>query len=331
MSLGRSAGAPPGGLPGNNGGDAGWRSAESTVWKPGRRFRDVARGALDDVVTTFFPAGCPVCKGPLLRAGGVPVCAACMTRAVPQTESLCTVCGEALGMESERLLEGSLRKDRVCPPCRKSPPGFERAVAFGVYEGELREMIHLLKYERVRTLSKPLGRLLASSVEQLADKLIASENAADVLVVAVPLFRSKKRGRGFNHAELLANAALAELRKRRPQWKLRAAHRVMQRVRDTESQFGLSPHGRRVNLRGAFRVPDEGAVDGRDVLLIDDIYTSGATARACAQVLRRAGARTVLVATLARAQRESVAMWDARDLSAAAPFVNSRCAEKRDA
>ncbi len=95
---------------------------------------------------------------------------------------------------------------------------------------------------------------------------------------------------------------------------MRAAHGLIKRVRETESQFGLTPRARRLNLRGAFAMREAGAVRdevrGRDVLVIDDIYTTGATARACAQVLRRAGARSVLVATLARAQVESVAMWD---------------------
>ncbi|HEX7159368.1 MAG TPA: hypothetical protein VF214_10155, partial [Edaphobacter sp.] len=126
---------------------------------------------------------------------------------------------------------------------------------------------------------------------------------------AVPLFSSKQRRRGYNQTVLLADAALAELRRTRPEWRLVAAHGALQRVKDTESQFGLTPHGRRRNLRGAFEVVDPVAVSGREVLLLDDIYTTGATARECARVLRRAGASKVWVATLSRTQREMVAMW----------------------
>lgn len=265
------------------------------------------RGVVDDLLTTVFPGECRLCELPLVRAGVLPVCEACVARVLPQSGLLCGVCGEALGMESERFAEGFGGEARVCTPCRRVRPGFARAVAYGVYEGELREMIHLLKYERVTALARPLGRMLARAVGELGGELETGE----VLVTAVPLFGAKERGRGFNHAELLASAAMRELRRVRPEMKLRAAHGVMRRVRETESQFGLTPHARRKNVRGAFAVVDAARVAGRDVLVIDDIYTTGATARACAAELLRAGARRVLVATLARAQVERVALWDA--------------------
>jgi len=319
MSLGSSAGEDPGGPPGLREGSAGWRSGNSVEtgrsrqrkprqWKPGWAVRAWVRSAFDDLITTVFPGECKVCEGPLTEAGTVPLCATCVGRVRPQTGLLCAICGEAMGMEDERFAEGFSREPPRCTPCRRAPPAFNRAVAYGVYKGELRELIHLFKYERVRSLAGPLGGMLARAVVLLQEQMGSSEGR--LLVVAVPLFRAKERGRGFNHAELLADAALRDLRRRRPEWKLRAAHGVLSRVRETESQFGLTPQARRANLRGAFAVREANAVAGRDVLLVDDIYTTGATARVCSQALRAAGARSILVATVARAQVESVALWD---------------------
>ena len=214
-------------------------------------------------------------------------------------------CGEALDMEGVRFAGQFPAEGLLCAPCRMVAPEFERAVAYGVYQDGLREMVHLLKYERMSAIARPLGGMLAQTIEMLE-----GEAGTELIVVAVPLFPSKERQRGYNQAVLLADAAVADLKKTRPAWKLRAAHRVIQRTRDTESQFALTPRGRRRNLKGAFKVKDGAALGGREVLLVDDIYTTGATARECARVLRRAGARKVWVATLARAQREMVEFWD---------------------
>jgi ComF family protein len=217
-------------------------------------------------------------------------------------------CGEALDVDGVRFAGQFPAEGLLCAPCRMAPPEFARAVAYGVYEDELRQMIHLLKYENVRGVAKPLGRLLARMIER-----VEGETANELVVVAVPLFGSKQRRRGYNQTVLLADAAMAELRRTRPEWRLVTAHGALKRVKDTESQFGLTSAGRRRNLRGAFEVVDAAAVSGHEVLLLDDIYTTGATARECSRVLRRAGATKVWVATLARAQKEMVALWSSRD------------------
>jgi ComF family protein len=276
----------------------------------GIAWRVVARlvgSTFDDVVATVFPADCRVCGGALAGVGAVPVCDGCTSRIQPQSMTLCGRCGEALEVESVRFAD-SQRADqqRECSACRRVPPTFARAVAYGTYDDELRELVHLLKYERARWVAGMLGSRLAAAIATLK-----SEAAKELLAVAVPLFPLKEQQRGYNQAVLLADAAIASLKKSGFGLKLIADHGVLRRTRDTESQFSLSPKDRRANLRGAFAVREGARIVGREVLLIDDIYTTGATARECALMLRRAGAAKVWVATVTRAQTESraVAMW----------------------
>jgi ComF family protein len=180
-------------------------------------------------------------------------------------------------------------------------------VAYGAYHGQLRSLVHLLKYEGMQPVAGRLGTLLADSLESFACSAAAPRR---MLVIPVPMHPIKQRQRGFNHAELLARAAIAEMRCRHPQYALHLEISLLKRVRITVSQAGLTTHQRRQNLRGAFFAPKPGRLTGQHVLLIDDIYTTGATARACSRVLRNAGAASVRVATVARAQREGVASWD---------------------
>jgi ComF family protein len=116
-------------------------------------------------------------------------------------------------------------------------------------------------------------------------------------VIPVPLYKGKRRQRGFNQAELIVRAALKAYPRRN---RFRLASDILLRTRETHSQIGLTNHQRRENLRGAFTVARPTELTGREVLVVDDVYTTGTTASECARVLRRAGASKVWVATVAR-------------------------------
>lgn len=173
-----------------------------------------------------------------------------------------------------------------CGLCRRGARGFDAAYSFGFYEDELRELIHLFKYNRIQTLAKPLGRLLAQALPR--------EGSFDV-IVPMPLHWRKRWQRGFNQAELLAREISG-----RTQIPVVPA---MRRVRFTSTQAGLTSARRRQNVSGAFRAVRKAGLAGRRVLLVDDVMTTGATAAACARALKLAGARQVTLLTVARADR----------------------------
>jgi len=202
------------------------------------------------------------------------------------------VCGERLF--SPYAVEGEAR----CGLCRRVEPPFARAAAYGSYESGLRELIHLLKYGGVRPAASVLGRMLAEAIATLELEFPAGA----VAVVPVPLHRTKLRQRGFNQSELIARAAL---KIKQSGDRLRLCAGVLERKRETASQIGLTSHQRRENLRGAFGVVQREVVKGREILVVDDVYTTGATVSECARVLLRAGATKVWVATVARTLKVS--------------------------
>lgn len=175
-------------------------------------------------------------------------------------------------------------------------PPFVAAAAYGIFDRQLREAIHALKFNNVRVLAQPLGGYLAAAIERLM-----LNAPAEMLVVPIPLHKRKESQRGFNQARLLAAVALAELGHSHPEWQFTLASRTLIRHKETAPQSGLTPRQRRMNLKEAFQVGEPEALSGRDCLLIDDIMTTGATARAAATVLLAAGAKSVRVATVARA------------------------------
>jgi ComF family protein len=175
--------------------------------------------------------------------------------------------------------------------CRRALPVYSRAIAYGAFEAALRETVHLLKYNRVLPAADFLGGKLSTTFAQLPPL-----DGECWLVVPVPLHTRTLHQRGFNQSELIARAALKR--------HLVAADlntKCLIRQRETVPQAGLTRHQRRENIRGAFAVRDANAVRGRDILLIDDVFTTGTTISECARVLRRAGASTVYAATIARA------------------------------
>jgi ComF family protein len=184
--------------------------------------------------------------------------------------------------------EFPLSRDGVCALCHEGLRGFDFAYCYGFYEGPLKDLIHLYKYGRVQGLRRRFLPMLSAALPY--------EHTYDV-VVPVPLHWRRLWHRGFNQAAQLGKG----IARRRG---MRFA-RLLARNRWTASQAQLSNTERRANISRAFRV--RGNVQGLRILLVDDVMTTGATAGACANILKRAGAKSVTLLTLARVDRRLAA------------------------
>ena len=213
----------------------------------------------------------------------VPVCRGCLDQIEPlAADYFCADC------RTPFVNPAPLDENGRCPLCRLGLKGFDAAYSFGAYEGTLRDLIHLLKYDGIRTLAKELGRRLAEAFPR--------DEKFDV-IVPMPLHWLRLWRRGFNQSALLAG----EIARRTG---IPAAP-LARRTRSTPPQAGLSNPKRRANVSGAFAVRRGRSVDGLRVLLVDDVMTTGATAGACALALKRAGAKYVALLALARTDRRS--------------------------
>lgn len=190
-------------------------------------------------------------------------------------EPLCSRCGRPVLYPVER-----------CRECAGRRTYFNSARALWLFDGPAREVVHALKYRNHRLLTARLGPMLARLLDVRPARLV---------VTWVPLSRHGRWTRGFNQSKLLAIHAARALGV--------PAKPLLVRRRPVAPQTSLRPGERRVNVRDAFAVPHGSLVSRLHVVLIDDVYTTGSTAAECSRALKRAGARTVSVLTVARTPR----------------------------
>ncbi|MDB5074309.1 MAG: putative phosphoribosyltransferase [Chloroflexi bacterium] len=218
------------------------------------------------VLDLLFPARCLSCN-----ALGSFYCATCRTAILRLPDPLCPSCHRTV--------------DANDPYCRCRAPSLRYVAAVGEYTGPLRHAIHRFKYAGQRAAYRDLAALLYPIVSTLI--------AGDKLIMPVPLHPKRHRQRGYNQSLLLARVVAEDHRDM-------FHEHALKRVKRTTPQVGLSASERQRNLDGAFQA-DPAVCIGRDVVLIDDVCTTGATLRSAAHALHSAGARNVYGAVLAMA------------------------------
>ena len=228
------------------------------------------------LLNLIYPLRCPLCRRFLDASGGGYFCPRCSAKIKMLTPSTCRGCAKPF-----------FEKESFCLECRDRKFYYEKVVAAAIYDGVIRRSIHLLKYARKTALAKPLGALLTERVSRL-DRVDQID-----LAMPVPLHKRQLRRRGFNQAEILSRSCGQRLA-------IPVSTGNLIKTKSTLSQSVLKRDERFKNIEGAFLVKKPSDIKGKNILLIDDVLTTGATLNECARTLKRAGAEKIIAMAIAR-------------------------------
>ncbi len=231
------------------------------------------------ILDFLIPPTCPVCHK---RGSNEGLCPECFSGLEFIGRQKCARCGKPLEVFIPEI-------ENICGQCLKKPPHFHRAEAVFKYNDTIKRLILPFKHGDHIELTELFVRFMTANNRELIDK--------NQVIIPVPLHWTRLLKRKYNQAALLAK----RLAKRHHKV---YAPLVLKRIKSTKSQGHLSPKERSKNVRGVFVVKDLKQIQGKSILLIDDVFTTGATANECAKVLLKAGAESVDVLTIARVVRE---------------------------
>jgi len=239
------------------------------------------------------PPICPVCND-VIEGSTEPFCPTCIQKIVTPVGQFCHRCG------GRRFVAPNNNNADGCARCRTTKFRFKRVISLGEYESDLRMLVLRMKTDRTGILAISTARMLAISRRAELESVQAD------FVVPVPMHRLRREDRGVNSPDLLAEELARQL-------KVPFVRHFLQRVRRTDLQYTLSNQARAENVSDAFALRPPGLwkklghlagipLTGKNIILVDDILTTGATCNEIAKVLLSAGANAVTVATLARAE-----------------------------
>lgn len=226
---------------------------------------------LHDLRSFLYPPTCVLCESPGHK--DLDLCQAC-AEGMPHVENACARC--ALPVQSPGVT--------LCGACQRNPPAFDAAIALYRYHAPADYLIHQLKFHGRLVHARSLGCLFAAHV-------LSQSGELPDCIVPVPLHTRRLRSRGYNQALELARHIGRRLQ-------VPVDHRAVRRVRHTDPQMELPAKLRRKNVRGAFQVA--AGFEARNVAILDDVVTTGATVNELARVLKKSGAQRVEVWSIAR-------------------------------
>lgn len=238
-------------------------------------------GLYKKACSVLFPANikCIICGDDLKEVQSIEICDKCKCKLNQIAENqACACCGAPVVGEA-----------KLCLNCKSEPRDFDISRSVFVYEDEIAKLIAGLKFNNKPYISRTLGRYLANLYKELGWEVD--------LIVPVPMTEARKKWRGYNQAELLAQEVSDAIN-------IDINTETLVKIKETDEQKELSLNERRKNLRQAFKVIDKYPIKGKRILLIDDVMTTGSTADACAMALKKAHASRVFVLTIAHGQMQ---------------------------
>lgn len=231
----------------------------------------------EGIIKIIFPYYCLICNKKIDNEKSIPLCIECFDKIHWNLPPFCTKCGRSMPIELSPL--------NLCLECKKKRYYFDRAWSASYYEGIMLECIHRFKYQQKFSLIDFFKNILCNFIEKYLE--IEKFN----YLLPIPLHSTKLRERGFNQAFLLTQPIAKQFKKK-----------ILENVwrkKPTLSQTELNAKQRRENIKGAFAVKNPILIKGKNILIIDDVFTTGSTVNECALVLKKNGARIVEVLTIA--------------------------------
>ncbi|PIP68393.1 MAG: hypothetical protein CO035_03340 [Candidatus Omnitrophica bacterium CG_4_9_14_0_2_um_filter_42_8] len=233
---------------------------------------------LGALINLLYPAICRVCSKKLDEFDRN-ICASCAGKLKERLPPFCLRCG--------RQLKGDAELKAVCADCKNDMPHFDRAWSVCHYEGALKDLIHDFKYKKITSLSKDFANLIIGFMKKYD---IGKESQ---IILSVPMHPDKLFKREINHADILAKAIGKGLG-------ITYSGNVLKKTKNTPPQSKLKREDRIKNLRSSFSLKNSALASGRNILLVDDLFTTGSTVNECAGLLKNSGAGRIEVITLAR-------------------------------